>query len=216
MQGSDLIAHYFPHLTDQQYQQLQELSPVYKEQNKLVNVISRQDTDNLFLHHVLHSLALAKFTSFNPGTHIIDLGTGGGFPGLPLAILYPHVSFYLLDAALKKLRVVATIAETIGLENVEVVHARGEKSKLKADFVVCRAVAPLQKLIAWSRTNISNKNHNELANGLIALKGGNLDQELQQVQYPVTVTNIDDYFDEPFFKGKKIVYVPISDPEAFR
>jgi 16S rRNA (guanine527-N7)-methyltransferase len=216
LKGVDVIRGYFPHLTHHQLQQLQELGPLYAEQNQRVNVISRQDIGHLYVRHVLHSLAIAKFTSFEPCTRMIDLGTGGGFPGLPLAILYPQVQFYLVDAAQKKLRVVSAIAGAIGLENVEVIHARGEKSKLQADFVICRAVAPLQKLIAWSRSNIDNRNQHALANGLIALKGGDLEEELRQVQYPVTWTNIQDYFREPFFKGKKIVYVPISDPQSLR
>ena len=209
MEGIELIRHYFPQLSDQQYRQFEQLGSLYHEWNQRINVISRKDIDQLYLRHVLHSLAIAKLCSFRPGTKIIDLGTGGGFPGIPLAIVFPDAHFFLIDSTRKKLNVITAIAEEIRLTNIEVAHTRAEDFKRQTDFVVCRAVAPLSKLVGWSRNNIRPKGQNALPNGLIALKGGDLEEESQQVKRPVSIIPISQYFTEPFFEEKKVIVIEI-------
>lgn len=205
----ELILKYFPDLTSEQIHQFEQLLPLYSDWNQKINVISRKDIDNLYLHHVLHSLSIAKYIQFKPGTRILDLGTGGGFPGVPLAILFPEVSFHLVDSINKKLNVIRAISEEIGLDNVTTQHTRVEDIKgIKFDFVVTRAVAPMSKLIQWSRKHLSNKHKNIIPNGIIALKGGNLRAELKEIrkgEYYETI-KILDYFKEPFFVEKHIVY----------
>jgi 16S rRNA (guanine527-N7)-methyltransferase len=205
----ELILKYFPNLTSEQIHQFEQLLPLYRDWNQKINVISRKDIDNLYLHHVLHSLSIAKYIQFKQGTKILDLGTGGGFPGVPLAILFPEVSFQLVDSINKKLDVIRAISEEIGLKNVTTQHTRVEEIKgIKFDFVVTRAVAPMSKLIQWSRKHVSDKHKNIIPNGIIALKGGNLRAELKEIrkgEYYETI-KILDYFKEPFFVEKHIVY----------
>ncbi len=210
VEGLEQIFAYFPGLTAHQRTLLENLGSLYTDLNQRVNVISRKDIAHIYTHHVLHSLAIARFITFASDSEVMDFGTGGGFPGIPLAILYPQVRFYLVDASLKKVGIVQEVTAKLGLTNVEAVHARGEKWKQPVDFVVCRAVAPLQQLIAWSRANIRSQNSNPIRNGLIALKGGALDDELERVQYPVTVTSISTYFNESFFHDKKVVHVAMQ------
>lgn len=205
----ELILKYFPNLTSEQIHQFEQLLPLYRDWNQKINVISRKDIDNLYLHHVLHSLSIAKYIQFKQGTKILDLGTGGGFPGVPLAILFPEVSFQLVDSINKKLDVIRAISEEIGLKNITTQHTRVEEIKgIKFDFVVTRAVAPMSKLIQWSRKHVSDKHKNIIPNGIIALKGGNLRAELKEIrkgEYYETI-KILDYFKEPFFVEKHIVY----------
>ena len=204
------ILKYFPNLTNEQQNQFASLLPLYSEWNEKINVISRKDIDNLNLHHVLHSLAIAKTTGFKDGSRILDLGTGGGFPGIPLAILYPSVSFLLVDSTAKKIRVVQEVATALGLKNVEAQHIRDEDIKgAQFDFIVTRAVASLDQLFRWSRRLIKNKHINALPNGILALKGGNIREEIKALgkgQY-VEITNISKFFEEEYFQEKVVAYV---------
>ena len=205
----ELIHKYFSNLSEKQISQFERLLPLYKEWNQKINVISRKDIDNLYLHHVLHSLSIAKFISFKSGSKILDLGTGGGFPGIPLAIMFPEVSFHLVDSINKKLNVILAVAEEINLENVTTQHSRVEDLKgAKYDFVVTRAVAPMNKLIQWSRKHLSNKHKHIIPNGIIALKGGNLKAELKEIRKGEYYEShkVLDYFKEPFFVEKHVVY----------
>lgn len=203
------ILHYFPHLTEQQQQQFAALYDLYTDWNAKINVISRKDIQNLYEHHVLHSLAIAQLIRFRPGTHIMDLGTGGGFPGIPLAILFPECQFHLVDSIGKKVRVANEIAEAIGLQNVTFRHCRAEEEKQRFDFVVSRAVMPLADLLKICRKNIRKEQLNALPNGLICLKGGELEKERGAVKGVVEITELSDYFSEEYFETKKVVYVPI-------
>ncbi len=205
----DLITKYFPKLSNEQEKQIDALDELYRDWNAKINVISRKDIDNLYEHHVLHSLAIAKVIHFKPGTHILDFGTGGGFPGIPLAILFPDCHFRLIDGTGKKILVTTEIAKSIGLNNVEALHRRGENEKDKFDFVVSRAVMPLPDLVKIVRKNISHDQHNALPNGIIALKGGNLDAELKPFRKMVEVTPVSDFFSEDWFKEKNIIYMPL-------
>jgi 16S rRNA (guanine527-N7)-methyltransferase len=201
------ILKYFPALTPKQVEQFSSLGPLYGLWNQRINVISRKDIENLYLHHVLHSLALSRIIRFNPGAIIIDAGTGGGFPGIPLAILFPDVQFMLVDSIAKKTRVVETIAREISLSNCTVKNMRLETLVDRADFVVCRAVAEIPTLYGWVKKNIISGGNHSLKNGLFALKGGYLTHELKPMGKQVQVFNLSDYFDEPFFETKKVVYV---------
>ncbi len=203
------IPTYFPGLTDQQREQFEQLVPLYKEWNDRINVISRKDMDHLELHHILHSLAIGKFLSFRKGTHILDLGTGGGFPGIPLAILFPEVRFTLIDGTGKKIKVVNAVAEAIGLDNVRGMQVRAEEVKEQADFVVSRAVAELAQLWQWSYRLIHTRHHNALPNGLICLKGGNIREEIKALPRGVAVDlePVSRYFSEPYFQEKHLVYL---------
>ncbi len=205
----DLILKYFPKLTEQQKAQFAALDALYKEWNSKINVISRKDIDNLYEHHVLHSLGIAEVIRFKPGTKIMDLGTGGGFPGIPLAILFPEVQFHLVDSIGKKIRVASEIAKSIGLENTTFLHARAEEEKQLFDFVVSRAVMPLTDLLKIVRKNISPRQQNPLPNGLICLKGGELTNETMAFKHKTEIWNLQDYFKEEFFQTKKVVYVAI-------
>lgn len=203
------ILKYFPHLTPRQTEQFAALDGLYRDWNAKINVISRKDIDNLYLHHVLHSLAIARAISFKPGTRILDFGTGGGFPGIPLAILFPECSFRLIDGTGKKIKVATEVAQTIGLQNVEALHRRGEEEKDRFDFVVSRAVMPLPDLVKIVRKNILRQSHNALPNGLIVLKGGNLTNELKPFGKLVEVTPITTLFQEEWFDDKQVVYLPM-------
>lgn len=205
----DLITKYFPNLNEAQQKQIDALDALYRDWNAKINVISRKDIDNLYLHHVLHSLAIAKTIHFKSGTRILDFGCGGGFPGIPLAILFPDCSFRLIDGTGKKITVATEVAKAIGLKNVEAVHRRGEEEKDKFDFVVSRAVMPLPDMVKIVRKNISKEQHNALPNGIITLKGGNLEEELKPFHKIVQVTPISDFFTEDWFQEKNIVYLPV-------
>ena len=202
------LAKYF-RLTDTQEQQFAALGVLYPEWNAKINVISRKDIDNLYEHHILHSLAIAKFLQFQPDTTVLDVGTGGGFPGIPLAILFPEVQFTLIDSIGKKIRVATEIAGAVGLKNVSCKQLRAEEEKGKYDFVVSRAVMPLADLRKLILKNISRQQHNALPNGLIALKGGELQSEVFPFRNTAEIVNISDWFEEEFFKTKKIVYMPL-------
>ena len=205
----ELIKKYFPELTEQQLQQLLALDELYHDWNAKINVISRRDIDNLYEHHVLHSLAIAKMLHFKPGTHILDFGTGGGFPGVPLAILFPECRFTLIDGTGKKIRVAQEVSQAIGLQNCTPLHRRGEEEKGKYDFVVSRAVMPLPDLVNICRKNISKEQHNALPNGIICLKGGNLQEETKPFKRIVQVSHLSDWFTEEWFKEKYCIYLPI-------
>lgn len=204
------ILKYFTYLTDKQKQQFAALFDLYKDWNEKINVISRKDIDNLYLHHVLHSLAIAKAVSFRPGTRILDFGTGGGFPGIPLAILFPETQFKMIDGTGKKIRVVNEVATAIGLENVEAVHLRGEEEKGKYDFVVSRAVMPLHDLMKIVKKNVGKEQRNSLPNGVICLKGGNVEGEMRPFKKIAEATEITNWFDEDWFKEKFVIYVPVG------
>ncbi len=204
------IKKYFSSISEEQERQFAQLKPLYEEWNNKINVISRKDMDNFYEHHVLHSLAIASEIKFKEGSRILDLGTGGGFPGIPLAIMFPDVTFKLIDRTGKKIRVVNEVANAIGLKNVTAEQLAGEEEKGLYDFVVSRAVMPLPDLMRIVRKNISRKNqHNSLPNGLICLKGGNVDEEVRPFKNIVSVIEIHDTFEEEWFKEKHLIYVPV-------
>ena len=205
----EIIRQYFQELSDQQLRQLEMLDGLYREWNAKINVISRKDIDNLYEHHVLHSMAIAKAISFRPGTEILDFGTGGGFPGIPLAILFPECRFKLIDGTGKKIRVAQEVATAIGLKNCVAEHLRGEDEKGKFDFVVSRAVMPLPDLVKIVRKNIANTQQNALPNGVICLKGGDLQAELRPFYKIVETTDISTFFKEEWFKEKHVIYLPL-------
>ncbi|MEA4980632.1 MAG: 16S rRNA (guanine(527)-N(7))-methyltransferase RsmG [Petrimonas sp.] len=204
-----IIDKYFPSLSAKQKEQIDALFDLYSDWNSRINVISRKDIDNLYLHHVLHSLAIAKYIRFQPGTSIIDVGTGGGFPGIPLALFFPEVNFLLLDSIGKKIKVAREVSQAIGLQNVDFIHSRMEDEKRKFDFVVSRAVMPLPDLVRVVRKNISSEQKNALPNGIICLKGGDLAPELSPFKGKVEVFSLDKYFSESFFETKKLIYLPV-------
>ncbi|HAM10391.1 MAG TPA: 16S rRNA (guanine(527)-N(7))-methyltransferase RsmG [Bacteroidales bacterium] len=199
---------YFPELKESQKTKLIRLKSIYERWNAMINVISRKDMDNFYLHHVLHSMAIARIISFTPGTTILDVGTGGGFPGIPLAILFPDSEFSLLDSIEKKIRVVTAVKEELGLENVITVRKRVEDEKRKYQFIVSRAVTDFSGFVKLTRKNLDIKGHNNLKNGILYLKGGDLTGELA-LYSTIKVWEIKDYFAEPFFETKKIVYLPV-------
>ncbi len=204
-----LIEDYFPS-SKRQAEQFAQLDALYRDWNAKINVISRKDIDNLYEHHVLHSLAIAKFIRFSPETTIMDIGTGGGFPGIPLAIMFPECRFLLVDSIGKKVKVAAAVAEALGLTNVECVQERAEDEKRQFDFVVSRAVMPMPDLVKLVRKNVCRTGqHNALPNGIIALKGGGLDSELLPYKRIAEVTPVSNYFPQEWFKGKSVVYLPI-------
>ena len=205
----ELIKTYFPELTEEQQRQMDALDALYRDWNSKINVISRKDIDQLYEHHVLHSLAIAKVLRFKPGTEILDFGTGGGFPGIPLAILFPECHFRLIDGTGKKIRVAQEVSNAIGLKNCEPVHLRGEEEKGKYDFIVSRAVMPLPDLVKLMRKNISKTQRNAMPNGVLCLKGGNLQAELQPYRNIVETTDISNFFHEEWFKEKYVIYLPI-------
>ena len=203
-----LIEKYFPQLTDVQRQQFQSLDALYRDWNAKINVISRKDIDNLYEHHVLHSLAIAKVINFRPGTQVLDFGTGGGFPGIPLAILFPEVQFKLIDGTGKKIRVAQEVSSAIGLTNCHPEHLRGEDEKGLYDFVVSRAVMPLPDLVKIVQKNISKKQQNALPNGILCLKGGDLQTETHPFKNIVQITEISSFFNEAWFQEKHVIYLP--------
>lgn len=205
----DIILKYFPNLSDRQKEQFAALYNLYYDWNSKINVISRKDIENLYLHHVLHSLGIAKVITFRPGTTVMDMGCGGGFPGIPLAIMFPEVQFHLVDSIGKKVRVATEIATAIGLNNVRATHSRAEEIKEKYNFVVSRAVMQLPELVKICRKNISKEQINALPNGIICLKGGDIQAEARPYKNMVEITELENIFDEDFFKDKKVVYIPI-------
>lgn len=205
----ELILKYFPDLTEEQRQQFAALYDLYTDWNAKINVISRRDIENLYEHHVLHSLGIARVIHFRPGTHLMDLGTGGGFPGIPLAILFPQAQFHLVDSIGKKVRVATEVATAIGLQNVTFRHARAQEEKQQFDFVLSRAVMPLSDLIKIIRKNISPKCINALPNGLICLKGGELEHEAMPFKHKTTLHPLSEDFEEEFFQTKQVVYVSL-------
>lgn len=206
----DIILKYFPNLSEVQQQQFAALYDLYTDWNSKINVISRKDITNLYEHHVLHSLGIAKVINFRPGTEVMDLGTGGGFPGIPLAILFPDVQFHLVDSIGKKVKVATEVAQAIGLENVTTRHCRAEEETRKFDFVVSRAVMPLADLIKIIRKNIKKEQQNALPNGLICLKGGELSHEILPVKHKSMLHELKNDFQEEYFDTKKVVYVTIN------
>ncbi|MFC2494183.1 MAG: 16S rRNA (guanine(527)-N(7))-methyltransferase RsmG [Prevotella sp.] len=205
----DEIRKYFTELTATQLEQLTQLGELYRTWNERINVVSRKDIDNLYLHHVLHSLAIAKYVQFKAGTRVLDFGTGGGFPGIPLAIVFPECRFKLIDRTAKKIRVTQEIAAAIGLTNATAEQKAGEEERGEYDFVVSRAVMPLPDLMKIVKKNISREQRNALPNGLICLKGGNLDAETCTVKKVVDITPVGNWFEDEWFEEKNVVYVPM-------
>jgi 16S rRNA (guanine527-N7)-methyltransferase len=204
-----LILNYFQNLTAEQILQFEKLESLYKEWNSKINVVSRKDIDELYLHHVLHSLGIAKIISFKPGAKILDVGTGGGFPGIPLAILFPESQFYLVDSIAKKIKVVDEVVTGLGLTNVKTSHARAEGIKGEFDFIVSRAVTTMPTFVSWVKGKIAKSQKHDLKNGILYLKGGDLTEELQNYK-TATLYNLSDYFTEDFFETKKVVHLPIK------
>lgn len=205
----ELITKYFPSLTDVQKKQFAMLDALYRDWNSKINVISRKDIDNLYEHHVLHSLAIAELIRFKPGTSVMDLGTGGGFPGIPLAIMFPEVKFHLVDSIGKKIRVCQEVSQALALQNVTTQWSRAEAISEQFHFVVSRAVMPLPDLVKIIRGKISKEQFNGLPNGLICLKGGELEQEAKPIGKAAQITSLSEYFEEEFFATKKLVYLPL-------
>ena len=203
----DLILKYFPQINDKQKEQFAALYELYNDWNAKINVISRKDIGNLYEHHVLHSLGIAKVINFRPETQIMDLGTGGGFPGIPLAILFPECHFHLVDSIGKKIIVATEVSSAIGLKNITLRHCRAEEEKAMFDFVVSRAVMPLTDLLKIIRKNIAKEERNAYPNGLFCLKGGELQNETMPVKNHTQIYNLNEYFNEEFFETKKVVYV---------
>lgn len=204
-----LIKKYFPEITEQQEAQFDQLLPLYNEWNEKINVVSRKDIENLMLHHVLHSLAIAKFVPFRPGTEVLDVGTGGGFPGIPLAILFPETQFLLVDSIGKKIKVVEGVAEALGLSNVQAKHMRAEDVDQDFEFIISRAVTRLTPFYYWVKNKISPNHFHTQRNGLLLLKGGELTEEIAELGKKAKVTDLTSYFKEDFFETKKLVYVPM-------
>ena len=204
-----IIYKYFPDLTDLQKQQIETLQHLYQDWNVKINVVSRKDIDELYLRHVLHSLAIAKFQKFNPGAEVLDVGTGGGFPGIPLAILYPETHFTLVDAIGKKIKVVQEVVAGLEIENVTAVNSRVEEIKGQFDFIVSRAVAAMPTFTHWVKGKIKKKSEHERKNGILYLKGGDLEEELKEYR-TVEVYDLSAIFEEEFFETKKLVYLPVK------
>ena len=204
------ILKYFSNLSDEQQQQFAMLADLYKDWNQKINVVSRKDIDNIYLHHILHSLAIAQYIRFKDETHILDFGTGGGFPGIPLAIVFPKCRFKLIDRTAKKIKVTQEISRAIGLENVIAEQCAGEEEKGKYEFVVSRAVMPLGDLLKITRKNISKQQFNAIPNGLICLKGGDLSAEIRQFKKISDVTPITNWFKEAWFREKNVIYLPVK------
>lgn len=203
------IVNYFPNLTENQLEQFRKLEELYKDWNAKINVISRKDIDELYTKHVLHSLGIAKVIEFQPGSKILDVGTGGGFPGIPLAILFPEVDFYLIDVIAKKIRVVNEVAKGLGLQNVKAEQMRAENVKEDFDFIVSRAVTNMPDFYQWVKDKIKKKQNHELKNGILYLKGGDLTEEL--AAFPkATEYNLSDFFEDEFFETKKVVHLPLK------
>ncbi len=206
---AEIILNYFPDLTQEQQKQFDALYELYKEWNEKINVISRKDIDNLYTNHILHSLGIAKVMPFKPGASVLDVGTGGGFPGIPLAILFPETNFHLVDSINKKITVVNEVAKGAGLKNVKGEWIRAEQIKGKYDFIVSRAVTRIREFYGWVNQKVKEDSIHDLDNGILYLKGGDLDEELGELKRPHSLYNLSDYFDEEFFETKKVVYVPL-------
>ena len=209
MTDASVVFKYFPDLTSLQRSQYEQLFPLYKDWNGKINVISRKDIDNLYISHVLNSLAIAKVISFQPGSEILDVGTGGGFPGIPLAIIFPQTRFHLVDSIGKKITVVKEVSQALELKNVTAEQVRAEQIKHKYDFVVSRAVTQMKEFYGWVNTKVKKESLHTLDNGILYLKGGDLDEEMGQLKRPYSLYDLTKYFDEDFFQTKKIVYLPL-------
>ncbi len=205
----DLLLKYFPNLTQLQISQFSQLQELYKDWNLKINVVSRKDIDELYLRHVLHSLGIAKVVQFNPNTKVLDVGTGGGFPGIPLAILFPETQFHLVDSIGKKIKVVNDVTEGLGLQNIKTTHGRVEEIKGTYDFIVSRAVAQMETFVFWTKGKINKKQQHPIKNGILYLKGGDLSDELKKYT-SATIYNLPDYFAEDFFETKKVVHLPMK------
>jgi 16S rRNA (guanine527-N7)-methyltransferase len=209
LQHAVIITKYFPQLTEKQIKQFEQLDALYRDWNEKINVISRKDVENLYTNHILHSLGIAKVMSFKPGATVLDVGTGGGFPGIPLAILFPETKFHLVDSIGKKITVVNEVAKGVGLTNVTGEQIRAEQIKAKYDFVVSRAVTRMKEFYGWVNTKVKVDSSHSLDNGILYLKGGDLDEELDELKKPYSVYNLSDYFTEEFFETKRVVYMPL-------
>tara|TARA_R110001632_G_scaffold206556_1_gene330467 strand:- start:3437 stop:4066 length:630 start_codon:yes stop_codon:yes gene_type:complete len=205
----NLLLKYFPNLSEHQIEQFSKLQELYQDWNLKINVVSRKDIDELYLRHVLHSLGIAKVIQFKPNSKVMDVGTGGGFPGIPLAILFPETQFHLVDSIGKKIKVVNEVVDGLGLENVKSTNARVEEVKGTYDFIVSRAVAQMETFVGWTKGKISKKQNHELKNGILYLKGGDLTEELQKYT-SATIYDLPDYFDEDFFDTKKVVHLAMK------
>ncbi len=206
----DLITKYFPKMTERQKEQFAALLPLYEDWNSKINVISRKDMDNFYEHHVLHSLAIAKVMQFKTMAEILDVGTGGGFPGIPLAIMFPDANFYLIDSIGKKIKVVSDVAQQLGLKNVRAEQIRAEQVEGDYDFIVSRAVTDLSQFTQWVRGKVSDSHYHTLRNGILYLKGGDLTEELAPFKKKVRTWDISDFFEEEFFDTKKVIYLPFK------
>ena len=204
------ILKYFPNLTQEQIVRFEKMDPLYRDWNGKINLISRKDIDSLYEKHILHSLSIAKIIDFRPGTKILDVGTGGGFPGIPLAILFPSCHFVLIDSIGKKIKVVQAVSEDLGLKNVTAIHGRVEDVKEEFDFVISRAVTTFPAFVGLVKKNISRKPQNALPNGIIYLKGGDIQDEIKDYKRNIEITEISNFFNEPFFETKKVVYLPVN------
>ena len=209
MQDASIIFNYFPQLTEKQKNQFEQLGLLYREWNEKINLVSRKDVENLYINHILHSLGIAKVMEFKPGASVLDVGTGGGFPGIPLAILSPETQFHLVDSIGKKITVVNAVSEAIGLTNVKAEQIRAEQIKAKYDFVVSRAVTRMQEFYGWMNNKIKDKSNHTLDNGILYLKGGDLDEEMNELKKRYSLYDLTEYFKEEFFETKKVVYLPI-------
>lgn len=209
--GTQLIQSYFPDLTETQLSQFERLQEIYKDWNSKINVISRKDMEQFYVHHVLHSLGIVKVMPFEPGTKILDIGTGGGFPGIPLAIMFPDTHFHLVDSIGKKITVVKDVVKQLKLTNVEAQQARAEQLVRKYDFVISRAVTRMVNFYPWVKNKIRKEDINEYPNGILYLKGGEVDEEMEELGKSYVVYHLEDYFKEEFFETKKVIYMPWED-----
>ena len=210
MDSAELIFKYFPGLSDEQKAQFRQLGPLYQEWNEKINVISRKDMDHFYERHVLHSLGIARILLFSEGTSILDVGTGGGFPGIPLAILFPNVHFHLVDSIQKKIKVVQSVSDAVGLKNVTCSAIRAEQVPGKFDFIISRAVTRMKPFLQWIGNKVSDEQKNSLGNGVLYLKGGDLKEELSEIKRKYVIHELSEHFSEEFFETKKVVYVPIG------
>lgn len=209
MPNASILSAYFPSFSDQQLHQFNQLGGLYQEWNEKINVISRKDIENIYVNHVLHSLGIAKVLTFQPQADVLDVGTGGGFPGIPLAILFPQTRFHLVDSIGKKITVVSEVSKALGLRNVKAEQIRAEQLKGKYDFIVSRAVTRMKEFYGWVHNKVKQDSMHTLDNGILYLKGGDLDEEMRELKRPYSVYNLSDYFKEEFFETKRVVYVPL-------